>query len=1175
MAKVFSLIPDNVKIERPHWGALSQGYGPAEIEKIPNPDGDFAKREPTSIPSPFARMDLVRTAFKYVTDKGQLEGNTIYHKLVSDCLDVGVLFFKFDSWPGLQLKTWSKNVDLPKLINSVNPRHKLYGETLDLFMKQDSQANNFNKLEKMYFIVYDHKIVGGTSPSTLFFTSANSLDFARLSDGNDVLFDSSLKALHQRDPEFQKFLHLYFKAHGLTIVMREVSEYLIRSLMVLDKSNHRIYEEIKEMEGKDMQTLQQNLFTNYDELNTGTANDLVEIIGFPLRKKRISERGEKIETESQLIIDSDKYNEYLDGFNQGKENKDKKRPPLVLQNKFSKRVVYTDESVVWEPTYQVPYFDRKPMNERTLPHQPDKYPYLTVSDFLEPFIIRLPYPINNSKFYCGNLSWETNEKGKSYLLPLSKTFFDFFNPEDLISKILGTPEIDLAIFPNSVKVTLKIPVKYRSGLIVFERDYENQSTFRQPHEDDLLNNKGYITDAQFGISIYPDIKLKEDQIAHYRVIMIDRDDRHMNYKLKFFQKEQNLPINNQGEPTTKRSSKEHGDPVTTSFFAINKGFTYAQVSLGNEISGVIIPTLRECNEGKEAFKFAVDFGTTNTHIEYKVNSIISPFEITPRDMQIATLHDTILDETGSVYSGARIINELIPHEFLPEVIISNGEFGFPQRTAVSHHKNHQLKSSNLALADLNISFVYERQSRRPNSKTFTNLKWSNFSMDGDDFIRVNAFLEQLIFLMRSKVLINNGRLDLTEIVWFYPSSMSTVRRGKLEKAWKELYKKYISATDVEEKVYKLSESIAPFYFFKENLGVDAAHNPVANIDIGGGTTDIVIYRENKPEILSSFRFAANSVFGGSYEMNGFVKKYLPKIKEQLKETKTHLESRKKTLEAGKLGEIQAVLDQIVAEKKPEDIVNYFFAIETNGLIQQQNIPISFNKLLANDSNLKIVFIVFYAAIIYHLAKVMKTKHLPHPAFITFSGTGSKLVGVADDTDGLVGLHLLTKLIFEKVYEKPLDKIKLRQYQGPKEITCKGGLLSDSKVEIDNIKAVLLGDSSNSICPPDCFTYSEVKNDTKMYDIVDEVKRFAELLFSLQDELDFADKFEIKTSMLGQYKAYLTDDLITRLKSGLESYMKEQDEGTASKIEEPLFFIPLVGALRHLACEIVANSELKT
>lgn len=71
-------------------------YNSAARGTIKGPDGASAKNEITSIPSPFARIDLVKTAFCEVCKSGNLDGNTIFHKMVSDSLDVGEIF---QHWP--------------------------------------------------------------------------------------------------------------------------------------------------------------------------------------------------------------------------------------------------------------------------------------------------------------------------------------------------------------------------------------------------------------------------------------------------------------------------------------------------------------------------------------------------------------------------------------------------------------------------------------------------------------------------------------------------------------------------------------------------------------------------------------------------------------------------------------------------------------------------------------------------------------------------------------------------------------------------------------------------------------------------------------------------------------------------------------------------------------------
>ena len=67
------------------------------IKAIEDPNGAHSSREITSIPSPFARIDLVKTAYKEVANLGP-DGSTIFHKMVSDSLDVGQIFFEADKY---------------------------------------------------------------------------------------------------------------------------------------------------------------------------------------------------------------------------------------------------------------------------------------------------------------------------------------------------------------------------------------------------------------------------------------------------------------------------------------------------------------------------------------------------------------------------------------------------------------------------------------------------------------------------------------------------------------------------------------------------------------------------------------------------------------------------------------------------------------------------------------------------------------------------------------------------------------------------------------------------------------------------------------------------------------------------------------------------------------------
>ena len=134
------------------------------IESIIDPQGDDARFEITSIPSPFARMDLVMQAFKFVNDRidaaktredvaAVFNGVTIHHKMVSDMLDVAELFFNIDKYTTppnqiIELGHWSVSA-IESLKNDNDQMKRLFGDTLDLFIKTDQSNGNVYQLKNL------------------------------------------------------------------------------------------------------------------------------------------------------------------------------------------------------------------------------------------------------------------------------------------------------------------------------------------------------------------------------------------------------------------------------------------------------------------------------------------------------------------------------------------------------------------------------------------------------------------------------------------------------------------------------------------------------------------------------------------------------------------------------------------------------------------------------------------------------------------------------------------------------------------------------------------------------------------------------------------------------------------------------------------------------------------
>jgi hypothetical protein len=1144
MSKVLAL--HNKTVEGGHW-YNSAAYGRTQIDAIADPTAGQTHIAPTSIPSPFAHIDLVRAAFHNMTKGEKLESGTLIDfKLVSDCLDLGEIFFHYDRFKDkIKVITWDKNRDLNHLLQSKNIKHRRLGEVLKLYLEQDAAAYNFRDFDKMFILEYNHRIIGGTSPSTLFFTSANDLSFIDITMSNhDRLFDKSYKHLYERSDDFQLFMYSMRKAFGTVFAQKfpEWNAYLDKCLNFLSHNQADLYQKIN------LLTIEDYAKT-YDPLNAGAIHDNVYILKsadgslyIPLKKQKT--HADNVPVQSDFAIDSNKF------------VGDKK--PLVLQQNHDGMSQREHRPMIYhknpyQRATQIPHFvSEHNLDNRELPGLTGiKYPFLLISDFLEPYLIRLVYPIHKAKYFDGNVS-DANPDGKGYLLPISKTFFDYFDTDFLKSVIPNTNKRVLEMNVRDAErvwVTLRIPIQGDS-FVEYTRTY--QKTLRTP---DASRNEGAMIECQLGVTIYPFLQnplVKPD----YRVLTVDRDisdATHLRkYNLLFYKNAQNTEVKTKAVKERSRKKLRQNEGIEIK--VVEDNFDYIQISEGMA-QGVLIPNFITESDGAEKFKFAVDFGTTNTHIEYKKGELLPvPFDITAKDLQVGTLHDPEKD----IYEGAEALR-IVPRQLFPEKMGVAEHFGFPQRTIIAHATDWATGGTDYTLADFNIPFIYEKENIPQHTRTSTNLKWSNNNSQ-ESIQKVRAFFEKLAFMMRSKVLLDGGKLADTELIWFYPSSMTTDRRNRLKAIWKEIWKKYFPKAS---EPIEISESLAPFYFYKENNDVFASEQPAVSIDIGGGTTDAVIFKSNQPIALTSFRFAANAIFGdayskiGSANANGFVGRYESIIR--------------KLLENNQLVELVRVLDGIRLTNRSEDIVTFFFSLENNQEIKNRQLPISFTNILRGDENkdMRFVFVFFYMAIVYHIAQWMKAKEVGMPRYLTFSGNGSRVLNLI--TDNPKTLEKLTKPIIEAVFGKKYGVQRfeiVRETLQPKEVTCKGGLLTPTDLvdfDPDDIKATLLGGTEAQMVEEDNVKYDRLKPQD-LASVVTEVEKFIDIAFEIADRFDFSANLGIEDAHFESYRDMLKSDLKLNLERGLESKRGELTKQSV-RLEETLFFYPLIPALKDLAYQI--------
>jgi hypothetical protein len=767
---------------------------------------------------------------------------------------------------------------------------------------------------------------------------------------------------------------------------------------------------------------------------------------------------------------------------------------------------------------------------------------------------------------------------KGYLLPLKKAFFDYFDTDFLTQTLKdGGKVLEIKVDKtDAVIVKLRIPIQ-NDNYITFERMYHTWVPQTGIPVPDEIGNKGYIVERQIGFSIFPMVKTgNPEQEAPYRAILVDRDildtTRGNNYQVAFFQNKNNTELKVGAE--RQRSDKHKGDIATTKIYILDREFDYIQVDSGTA-KGIIVPFFITNASGFKQFSFAIDFGATNTHIEYQTADSPSPqpFEISRQDMQVGCLGEyAFFDRDRTVNNTRATALFEIQRHLMPEKIGLGQNFRFPQRTVLYENPSADFNKTVFALADFHIPFDYGKLEQKFDSEIHADLKWSNIAMSISARKRVQAYLEQLVFMIRAKVLLNGGSLEKTKLIWFYPTDMTPASQDELNQLWKELYRQYIGTE--ESSVIAIPESLTPFYYYRSNSSIVALH-PVVCINIGSQTTDVVIFKEEHPVLVTSFQFVANTMYGDAYadtggESNGFVLRYEQKIRS--------------LLESNNLNELLKVLDSIRKEQRSEDIVTFFFSLENNTDVTAKKIDNSFRDLLIEDADMKIVFILFYTAMMYHIASLMAAKKMPYPSFVTFSGNGAKSLSFIGSQKLLENF---TRIIFEKVYQKFRAEIEKNSFKDgltifhqkeSKEVICKGGLLmnldKDIPLNIEQLKSTLLGTPDLQIAEEVKIRYND-ENQRKILlsQVETEVLSFIDFAIDLNHDFSFRDYFGASVKNLEKYREELkryTEDFIAK---GLKLRLEEIEDKNQI-INETLFFYPLVAALNRLAYFVQQNSSLE-
>lgn len=472
----------------------------------------------------------------------------------------------------------------------------------------------------------------------------------------------------------------------------------------------------------------------------------------------------------------------------------------------------------------------------------------------------------------------------------------------------------------------------------------------------------------------------------------------------------------------------------------------------------------------------------------------------------------------SVFAKAK---KKIKTEFLP-AIIDGDYYKFPIRTALCGIHN---KSQKPRLFDNhNIAFFYERLMANDDQDVHTDIKWDK----NEDMLRI--FVRELLLIIKCDILQRNGDLDRTKLIWFSPLSFSGNEKAIYNDIWTSEPKNILFIEPSQIRQY--SESEAPYYYYKKKDYIKDSE-AVTVIDIGGGSTDFVYFRDNQPVVANSVHFGCDVLWENGFiefqneRENGIYKKYAENLRFDRKDLEELNDCFKK-----------------VDGLKTKDIINFWLSN-----YEYCNIT----KFLRDD--FKPVFIYHLTSILYYMASMYKDNHLKAPRTIVFSGNGSKYIDNFISSDTKV-LKSIIDLIFERVFgEKSNVNLKLPEER--KESTCYGGLYRNPNEE--NVRDIVYqGDTSRK--------YQKVSDINDNFDSLKSIllEKYEELNKLYKSVLDLLKQERIidGTADTTKYTKEAKKDMGTPLTTYYKSQVKEK-YGEEVFYNDSVFFLPVINRIFEL------------
>lgn len=756
---------------------------------------------------------------------------------------------------------------------------------------------------------------------------------------------------------------------------------------------------------------------------------------------------------------------------------------------------------------------------------------IDINSYFTDSMIKLPYRIYKESYKAVTYRNDFDNRDYDYLLP--------FKPE--VQTLFGDKEIDSDVHINRNTVTVYL----RYNGIEYQKEY-TEDPFRAGQGKIVNLSKAKIS---FDLGLFPNIlSHREEENNYFKMIVVaadeDPEDPQFNIdeiSLSFYKNNNGFDKINEVTPednaqfgvwpaVVRSRQKSDEEESGTKFYELyNTSFDMIEVKVLG-YSGLLFPVWKKSQPTNDTYTYAIDLGTSNTFMSRCKNDADGNPDLSKKPElfmmdtpMVNFMHDIPKDRQyslirrieDSVFDKAK--NKL-KTEFLP-AYIDGTEYKFPIRTALCGIRN---KTADAKLFDNhNIAFFYEKVMANDDQNVHTDIKWDK----NEELLRI--FVRELLLIVKCDILQRNGDLDRTKLVWFSPLSFSGKERELYQDIWTQEPANVLCIQPTQIKQY--SESEAPYYYYKKKDYIRNS-DAVTVIDIGGGSTDFVYFKDNEPQMANSVHFGCDVLWEngfiefGNERSNGIYKRYA-----------SSLRFKRKDLE--ELNECFKNVDSV----KTKDIINFWLSNANNCDIV---------KLMRSD--FKPVFIYHLTSILYYMASMYKDNGLDAPRSIVFSGNGSKYIDNFISKDDSV-LKRIIDLVLKQVFGGE-HNVNIKLPEERKESTCYGGLYRDPEAERVQ-ELVYQGDTS--------LDYHLVGDLNKNFESLKKalLSKYQELAVLYKAVLDMLKREGVidGTTDTSKYVKAAQEDMGTPLSDYYKTQVKEK-HGEEDIYNDSVFFLPIINCI---------------